>query len=123
MVTKSPSLLVAILFSAISFIFFGYSCLTSPFMLAEFKRYGLNKYRHLTGSLQILGSLALLAGLFYLPLIVIGSAGLSVLMFMGLAIRIHLRDSFIKSTPSLFYAVLNLAILLAVLRGLNLFFL
>ena len=86
-------------------------------MLAEFKRYGLNKYRRLTGSLQILGALALLGGLFYLPFIVMGSAGLSILMFMGLAVRIHLRDSFIQSTPALFYAVLNMVILIAVLQG------
>ena len=85
-------------------------------MLAEFKRYGLDKYRRLTGSLQILGALALLAGLFYFPLAIIGSAGLSVLMFMGLAVRIRLRDGFIKSTPALFYALLNLVVLLALLK-------
>ena len=85
-------------------------------MLTEFKRYGLDKYRRLTGSLQILGALSLLAGLFYFPLAVIGSAGLSLLMFMGLAVRIRLRDSFIKSTPAFFYAVLNLVLLLALLN-------
>ena len=117
MAINSPTLIVGILCSAISFLFFGYSCLTSPFMVAEFKRYGLNKYRRLTGGLQVLGALALLVGLFYLPLTAIGSAGLSILMFMGLMVRIRLRDSFIQSTPALFYAVLNMVILLAVLQG------
>ena len=86
-------------------------------MLAEFKRYGLDQYRRLTGTLQILGALALLGGLFYIPLAITGSAGLSVLMFMGLLVRIRLRDSFIQSTPAFFYAVLNLVILLALLKA------
>lgn len=86
-------------------------------MVAEFERYGLNKYRRLTGCLQIVGALALLGGLFYVPLAVIASAGLSILMFMGLAVRIHLRDSFIQSTPALFYAVLNMIILIGVLQA------
>jgi len=86
-------------------------------MFAEFKRYGLNTYRRLTGFLQILGALALLGGLFYLPLTVIGSAGLSILMFMGLVVRIRLRDSFIQSAPAFFYAVLNMVILVALLKG------
>ncbi|BFP41739.1 hypothetical protein FGF1_25840 [Flavobacteriaceae bacterium GF1] len=82
-------------------------------MLTEFKRYGLDNYRRLTGGLQILGALALLAGLFYSPLAITGSAGLSVLMFMGLTVRIYLRDSFIQSAPALFYALLNMMLFLA----------
>ncbi|MEM1336865.1 MAG: DoxX family protein [Bacteroidota bacterium] len=117
MVITSSLLIIGILCSAISFLFFGYSCLTSPFMVAEFKRYGLNKYRRLTGCLQILGALALLGGFFYVPFTVIGSVGLSILMLMGLAVRIRLRDSFIQSTPAVFYAVLNMVIFIAVLQG------
>ncbi|MEL7269596.1 MAG: DoxX family protein [Bacteroidota bacterium] len=115
MVVKSSILILGILFSAFSFLFFGYSCLTSSFMVAEFKRYGLNKYRRITGFLQILGALALLGGLFYKPFIFLGSAGLSILMFMGLAVRIRIRDSFIQSTPALFYALFNMIIFIAVL--------
>ncbi len=86
-------------------------------MVAEFKRYGLNTYRRPTGCLQLLGAVALLGGLFYVPLIVIASAGISLLMFMGLVVRIRLRDSIVQSTPALFYAVLNLVIFIAVLQG------
>ena len=85
-------------------------------MLQEFKRYGLNQYRRLTGTLQILGALSLLGGLFYVPLAITGAAGLTVLMFMGLAVRIRLRDSFIQSTPALFYAIFNLMIMLMLLK-------
>jgi hypothetical protein len=85
-------------------------------MFQEFKRYGLNQYRRLVGTLQVLGALSLMGGFFYLPLAIIGAAGLSVLMFMGLAVRIRLRDGFIQSTPALFYAIFNLVILLMLLR-------
>lgn len=112
----SPILLACILFSAISFLFFGYSCLTSLFMRQEFERYGLNQYRRLIGALQIIGALSLLGGLFYLPLAVTGATGLMILMFMGLAVRIRLRDSFIQSTPAFFYALLNLVIVLMLLK-------
>ena len=116
MVITSAILIMGILCSAISFLFFGYSCLTSPFMVSEFKRYGLGTYRRLTGCLQILGALTLLGGLFYLPFTIIGSAGLSILMWMGFAVRIRIRDSLIQSTPALFYAVLNMVILFTALQ-------
>jgi hypothetical protein len=116
MLALSPFLLACMLFSAVSFLFFGYSCLTSLFMRQEFERYGLAKYRRLTGTLQIIGALCLLGGLFYLPLAITGAAGLMVLMLLGLAVRIRLRDSFIQSTPALFYALLNLVIVLILLE-------
>ncbi len=116
MIAIPPVLFACILFSAISFLFFGYSCLTSLFMEQEFERYGLNQYRRLTGVLQVLGALSLLFGLFYFPLAIAGAAGLMVLMIMGLAVRIRLRDSLIQSGPALLYALLNLGIVLMLLN-------
>ena len=86
-------------------------------MRQEFQRYGLNPYRRLVGALQILGALSLLLGLFYIPLAITGATGLSVLMFMGLAVRIRLRDNIIQSIPALFYAVFNLVIVLMLLNA------
>jgi hypothetical protein len=116
MLALSPFLLACMLFSAASFLFFGYSCLTSLFMRQEFERYGLQQYRRLIGVLQLLGALSLLGGLFYFPLAVAGATGLSILMFMGLAVRIRIRDSFTQSTPAFFYALLNLVIVLMLLK-------
>lgn len=115
MIALPPFLFACILFSAISFLIFGYSCLTSLFMRQEFQRYGLNQYRRLVGFLQILGALSLLTGVFYRPLAVMGAGGLAVLMFMGLAVRIRIRDSFIQSIPALFYALFNLLIVIMLL--------
>ncbi|NAY91512.1 hypothetical protein GTQ34_06250 [Muricauda sp. JGD-17] len=103
----------AIIFSALSFLFFGYACLTSPFMVLEFKRYGLARFRELNGYLQMAGGLSLLLGLYYQPLLIIGSSGLSVLMFFGLLVRFRLKDGFLKSLPAFFYMLLNVFILWA----------
>ncbi len=103
-----PVALTLLLFSAISFLFFGVTCLYSPYMMIEFKRYGLSKYRKLTGVLQLAGAIALLIGLWNLPMALIGSLGLSVLMMLGFVTRIRIKDSFVKSAPSFFYSLLNL---------------
>lgn len=116
MSVANPFLIGIQLFSAISFVFFGFSCLYAPFLKLEFKRYGLVNYRRLTGYLQLLGALALLLGLFFKPLAIVGSLGLSILMFMGLAIRIKIKDSVRKSLPAAFYAVLNLILFLWLLK-------
>jgi hypothetical protein len=98
---------IALLFSAVSFVIFGVSCLISPYMTAEFKRYKLSKYRVLTGILQLLGSVALLLGLKWTVLAILGGSGLALLMLLGFITRIRIRDSFLKSFPSFFYMVLN----------------
>lgn len=101
---------IALLFSAVSFVLFGVSCLISPFMVAEFKRYQLSKYRVLTGILQLLGSVALFLGLKYTVLGIFGAAGLGLLMLLGFITRIRIKDSFLQSFPSFFYMVLNFVI-------------
>lgn len=97
-------------FSALSFLFFGYACLTAPYMVTEFERYGLSSYRKLTGYLQLSGAIALLFGFFFRPLGLLGSAGLGLLMFLGLMVRIRIKDSALQSSPALFYMLLNVFI-------------
>lgn len=116
MTVSNPFLTGIQLFSALSFLFFGFSCLYAPFLKLEFKRYGLVNYRRLTGFLQLLGALALVLGFYYKPLALAGSIGLSILMFMGLAVRIKIKDSIRKSLPAAFYAVLNLLLFIWLLK-------
>ncbi len=94
-------------FSALSFLFFGYACLTAPYMVTEFKRYGLSRYRKLNGYLQLAGGVALIWGFFFKPLALLGSAGLGLLMFLGLIFRIRIKDSVLQSSPAFFYMLLN----------------
>ena len=42
---------------------YGFLCLTTDHMSEEFKRYGLTKYKKLTGVLEILGAIGLIVGL------------------------------------------------------------
>ena len=99
--------------SGISFLFFGVASFTSSQMKFEFRRYGLKNSRKLVGVLQLLGALGLLFGSLYSPLLqAISALGLSILMILGFLVRIRIRDSLIKSAPSLSYALLNVIILI-----------
>lgn len=107
---------VLILISGASFLYYGVAAIAAKNMQAEFERYGLDKFRALTGYLQLLGGVGLLIGL-KIPLILsISAAGLSLLMLMGFAVRIKIGDSFLLSMPSFLFMLLNLYIFLASLH-------
>ncbi len=95
------------IFSAVSFLFFGLSCLFSKYMVDEFKRYGLANFRLLNGILQVVAACALFLGVWYKPLALVASLGLSLLMFAGFLVRLKIRDGFVKSSPAFLYMVLN----------------
>lgn len=96
-----------LIFSAVSFLFFGMGCLLSPYLIAEFKRYGVPQFRTLTGLLQLLGGLGILSGFYWNPLQIFSCFGLALLMLFGVGIRIKIKDSFIQSFPAAFYCLLN----------------
>jgi hypothetical protein len=97
-----------IAFSAISFLFFGVSCFVTPFIRAEFIRYGLSNKRNLVGTLQIFGALALVLGYLYYPVVgIIAAIGLALLMLLGFGVRLKIKDKAIQSAPSLLYAIIN----------------
>jgi len=103
-------------FSSIAFIYFGINCFYSKFIIAEFIRYKLPKFRKLTGFLQLLGALGLLIGLYFSPvLLLLASSGLCVLMLFGFVVRLKIKDNFIKSSPSFVFAAINLFIALKTL--------
>ncbi len=92
-------------FLVFSFLFFGMSCLFAPRMKREFDRYGLQGQRRLTGALQLAGSAGLLAGMMYSPFLSLFSlAGLALLMFLGVGVRLKIRDPWPALLPALFYA-------------------
>lgn len=97
-----------IFFSGTSFLIFGFSCLFSEFMVIEFKRYHLQNFRILVGSLQLLGAFGLFLGFFFKSWAILASLGLGVLMILGFLVRLRIKDSFILAFPSLFYALLNM---------------
>ena len=76
-------------------------------MKDEFKRYGLEKFALMISILQILGGTGLIVGLQIHPILLISSAGLSILMLFGFGVRLKIRDSFWQSLPALSYFILN----------------
>ncbi len=101
-----------ILFSSFSFLFYGISYFRSTKMKDEFKRFGLEKFGTLTAILELLGAVGLIIGLKYQIILLIAAGGLSILMLMGLAVRIKVRDSIWLSLPALLYMALNTYIFL-----------
>lgn len=100
---------LATFFSGISFLFYGTGCLTSPHMKNEFIRFGYARQRVLTGYLQLLGGLGLLAGYWLAPFLALFSAtGLALMMVFGFGVRLKIRDSLLAASPAFMYAALNL---------------
>ena len=97
---------VLILFTAISFLIYGVSCLRSEHMHQEFQRFGLSRYRTLTGLLQLGGAIGLLAAPLSTTLGAVAAAGLFLLMMLGFVVRIKIRDSLILTLPALTYMLI-----------------
>ena len=75
-------------------------------MKREFQRYGIPKYRQITGLLQLWAALGLILGIWH-PLIGgIAASGLALQMASGLFVRIAIRDSWLQSSPAAGYMLL-----------------
>ena len=98
---------VLIFISSFSFILYGIAYFTSPQMKSEFKRFGLEKLGALTAVLELLGAVGLLVGMRFHPLLLASAGGLAILMLLGVAVRIKMRDSLLISLPATFYMLLN----------------
>jgi len=94
-------------FSGLSFVVYGLSCLRSRAMVREFERFGLANFRVLTGVLEVFGGAGVLIGLWYAPLLLIASAGLTVLMALGVGVRLRIRDGVLQTLPAFGFFVLN----------------
>lgn len=93
--------------SAIAFLGYGIACLTTQHMVEEFERFGLGRFRRFVGALELLGGLGLLGGYFYRPLLLLSSAGLTLLMLLGVGTRVRIRDSLVEIFPAFVFLVLN----------------
>jgi hypothetical protein len=98
---------ILILISSLSFFTYGISYFVSPHMKSEFVRFGLPKFGIPTSVLELLGAVGLLIGLLNNYILLISSAGLALLMFLGFLVRLMVKDSFWVSLPAILYMVLN----------------
>ena len=100
------------IFSLVSFGAYGAGCLLSKRMVGEFERYRMPSYRVLTGWLQMAASGGLALGFYIRPLALAASAGLAMMMFVAVAVRFKIRDSWVATLPALGFCLLNLYIFL-----------
>ena len=96
-----------LLFSSISFFFYGFNCFFSGFIIEEFNRYGIPQFRKLTGWLQLMGALGIIVGFWINNLQLLSTLGLSLLMLFGVAVRIKIKDNLKQILPALSYFLLN----------------
>jgi hypothetical protein len=76
-------------------------------MKDEFKRLNLEKIGLLTITLELMGSIGLLVGMLYNPILIISSGGLALLMFIAILFRLKSKDTLWVSLPAIFYMLLN----------------
>lgn len=76
-------------------------------MKSEFIRFGLSEFGTLTAILEILGGLGLLVGLIFDYFLILSSGGLALLMFLGVAARLRVKDGFLAILPALFFLGIN----------------
>jgi hypothetical protein len=89
-------------------------------MEREFRRYGLSSFRQAVGLLELLGGLGLAIGYWlFTPLLIFSAAGLSVLMFLGILVRIKIRDPWHQIVPAFVFLLMNgyLCYLAIILNG------
>jgi DoxX-like family len=104
------------MFSGVSFVAYGISCLFSSRMRVEFERFGLARFRTMVGGLELLGGCAQLVSWFFSPLGILAAGGLSALMLLGVVTRIRIGDGLLVSMPAIGYMLLNAHLLLVLIK-------
>jgi len=108
---------VATALSVVLFLFYGAAVLFAKGMKDEFDRFGLSNLRQLTGALEMLGALGLVAGQFVPVLVSLSAGGLTVLMALGTFTRIRVRDSLEQTMPAVVLLLVNAFIVWYALSG------
>ena len=84
-------------------------------MITEFDRYRLPQFRALTGTLQVAGAVGEIAGFYNRPILILSSAGLALMMFLGVVTRFRIRDPLYAAIPAFTLCALNVYIFVVAL--------
>ena len=94
--------------SMLLFFYYGISVLVSDAMVREFEKFGLLRFRRLTGVLEVLGAAGLLVGYLVPALVLVSSGGLALLMVLGVAVRLRAGPPVTDAIPALVMLIINL---------------
>lgn len=103
--------------SILAFGVYGALVLFADGMAEEFERFGLSRYRRLTGSLEVLGAAGLLVGYLVPAVTLVASGGLALLMLLGIATRIRVRDTLGEIIPAGVLLAVNVFIFARAMEG------
>ncbi len=103
---------IAACLSGVAFLGFGTSLLISQHMITDFTRYGLARYRVHISTLQIAGSVGIIIGLWFHPLLVVAAGGLALMMIIALIVRRQIGDPLSAGIPAFVLLCLNLYVLI-----------
>ena len=104
---KNNIYLTSVIFSSFSFIAYTIAYLVAPKLRSEFKELKIDKLSTLVVCLELLGAFGLLIGFFYTPIMIVSSLGLSVLMLLGVLIRLRHRQPLKLTLQAFFFMLLN----------------
>ena len=99
--------LIIILFTAFSFIIYGFNSFISKGMINEYKRWGFNKRRKTIGFFQLLGGIGLLIGIKFNLILILSSLCLLIMMVFAIIVRIQIKDNISEALPAFTYILLN----------------
>ena len=100
-------LIFIILFSAFSFIIYGYSSFMSKRMISEYSRWGFNDQRKIIGFFQLIGGIGLIVGTKVNILLFITSLSFIIMMLFAIIVRIKIKDGIVETLPAITYLFLN----------------
>lgn len=96
-----------VLTDAFVFLVYGISLLISSSMVIDFERFGLAKFRVLTGVLEVLGAVGVVAGIKWPIVTPFAAAGLCLLMLAGVIVRVRSGDGVLLSLPAALLMIVN----------------
>ena len=99
--------LISIVFSSFSFLAYTVAYFVAPKLRTEFEELKISKLSKLVVGLELLGALGLLVGILFNPILIISSLGLSVLMLLGVSIRLKQKQHFKLTLQAGFFMLLN----------------
>ncbi|MFN7148154.1 MAG: DoxX family protein [Microthrixaceae bacterium] len=101
------ALVVLALVSGLSFLYYGFRVLFRAESTGEFERFGVPAVRQFVGLMEVLGGTAVILGLVVAPLGAFAAAGLTVLMVLGLIVRVRIHDAPRLMAPAAALGALN----------------